>query len=336
MDDIRFIDTAAGVSDAVTALAGAASVALDLEGINLGRSGTPVLMQATAGDGTTIWLIDLAALGAAAFDTPGADAAAGTTMRDILAHATAPTAPLGSAAPSAAADDPRSFPELLLIDCRADNDALWAKYGVKLDAPRVRDLQLYDVAFRAVSTNRGTAPKHLQGGAKMRAAAVERGTLPPSPTFDEAAKALFAPELGGTYDVWLARPLDETLVSYAAADVAELHRLWAWARNRKWLAKWQGAIDRATAERVALCESPAFVAGDKENAFAPRMKARDAYVRVTPAARAGGGGARAGGGRGGGSKDRRDAHRLAAGGAGGAGGGSGGAACTRRDGAARA
>ena len=45
-----------------------------------------------------------------------------------------------------------------------------------------------------------------------------------------AGKKLFAPELGGSYDVWRARPMPAALVAYCALDVKYLHAMRdAWA-----------------------------------------------------------------------------------------------------------
>ena len=45
----------------------------------------------------------------------------------------------------------------------------------------------------------------------------------------DAGRRLFAPELGGSYDVWAERPLSETLIEYAGNDVAlllEMREAW--------------------------------------------------------------------------------------------------------------
>eukprot|EP00959_Pyramimonas_sp_CCMP1952_P441915 9251149-Pyramimonas_sp.AAC.2 len=44
-------------------------------------------------------------------------------------------------------------------------------------------------------------------------------------------RALFAPEKGGSYDVWKKRPLPSALMDYAAGDVQLLHKMKsAWLR----------------------------------------------------------------------------------------------------------
>ena len=45
----------------------------------------------------------------------------------------------------------------------------------------------------------------------------------------DAGRRLFAPELGGSYEVWAERPLSETLIEYAGNDVAlilEMREAW--------------------------------------------------------------------------------------------------------------
>jgi hypothetical protein len=46
----------------------------------------------------------------------------------------------------------------------------------------------------------------------------------------DTGRRMFVPKLGGSYEVWRTRPMDATLLEYAAADVRYLHDMRdAWA-----------------------------------------------------------------------------------------------------------
>ncbi len=69
----------------------------------------------------------------------------------------------------------------------------------------------------------------------------------------EHGKRLFAPELGGSYDVWVQRPLAPALAEYAAADVLHLfvmHARWRTLAPEADMRRIAAARMRATIERV--------------------------------------------------------------------------------------
>ena len=205
------LDSLAALAAATALLSRAAAVAVDCEGVNLGRTGRVATLQLCSEARGTTYIVDVTTLGAAAF-------ACGGGLRELLE------------APA---------PAKLFFDVRSDAGALFHHFGVSLPRAAVVDLQLLDVAHN-VLVQRRTPPRLgglgylLERTSLARMSARERETMA---DVKARARALFAPELGGSYDVWMARPLDETLLEYAT-DVRFFHAL------RDSL---QGAIATATA-----------------------------------------------------------------------------------------
>lgn len=139
------VDSKIGVSEMVDAIHSLYSfnrdrdttIFLDLEGYNLGRDGTLALMQIYVPGTSIVYILDVHNLGAAAFDTPGIRTDS-TTLRQILEADCIRTA---------------------FWDCRADSDALFAHYGIRLNSTSVDDVQLLDAA----TTTRYQDRKKLKG-----------------------------------------------------------------------------------------------------------------------------------------------------------------------------
>ncbi len=105
----------------------------------------------------------------------------------------------------------------IVIDGRADNDALHHLFGVKM--VNAYDLQI----LHAIRENKHS-DLYVKGLSKIMAAASvvpirDRARV-------EAIKnkgvRLFAPEKGGSYAVWSERPLQKELLDYCACDVKYL------------------------------------------------------------------------------------------------------------------
>jgi exonuclease 3'-5' domain-containing protein 1 len=112
--------------------------------------------------------------------------------------------------------------EKIMFDPRADADALFHLHGTHLR--NVIDIQILYCRFR----DRTNKDRFLKG---LKLALQEYATLK---RWDgqyreqlEATKQkgllLFAPELGGSYQVWCNRPLSIELIEYACLDVINLH-----------------------------------------------------------------------------------------------------------------
>ena len=84
----------------------------------------------------------------------------------------------------------------------------------------------------------------------------------------QAGKRLFAPELGGSYQVFVSRPLSPEIVAYCKAEVQcfELleQRLFDVLPDT-----WQRWVLEHSAQRLVDCVQPGFAAGSRENARAP-------------------------------------------------------------------
>ena len=193
------LDTVASLQ-AATALLGKSTVlAVDCEGVDLGRTGRVATVQLCAETRGTTYIVDVVVLGAAAF-SPEAG------LRALLESTTV---------------------SKLFFDVRADANALFHLHGVKMPASSVIDLQLLDVC---TATLDGRYLKTL-GGLGYLLEKTEHGGLSHAEKnhmalVKQKAKQLFAPELGGSYSVWLARPLPQLLVEYAT-DVRFFHALLA-------------------------------------------------------------------------------------------------------------
>jgi len=254
------------------ARAGTGSVAVDLEGVDLGASGEICIIQcSTARRGAPIWLFDVVALGGALFAPGGGGGGGegGESLRDLLEDASLPK---------------------LLWDVRSDVNALFFLFGVR---PRgLVDLQLADVAQRKLAgvpcakvaglgfVCERTPHARLTAAERERLAAVKAGAL-----------RLFAPEKGGTYSVWKARPLPAELLEYCT-DSCLFFSLWAsYVAEVPALAAggaFSAALDAAVARRLELAMTADWETADKQAvigidaAFLADLEARGARFPAPP------------------------------------------------------
>ena len=183
-------------------LAATGVVAVDFEGVNLCRDGELLLAQLAADDGLVV-LVDIATLGAAAFDDGG--------LRALL----------------------ESDAVLKVVyDGRSDADALYHTCGCRLN--NVCDCQVLCSAYLDAQKLGGggeaparAATQRLPGLAKALTccsglAASDGQALA---NLKKAVTPLFVPDKGGSYETWRQRPLTAPLIEYAAADVLHLHTL---------------------------------------------------------------------------------------------------------------
>ncbi|KAF1732555.1 hypothetical protein CRV24_006443 [Beauveria bassiana] len=108
----------------------------------------------------------------------------------------------------------------VFFDVRNDSDDLYSHFNIHLRG--IEDLQLMKLAART------SRKKFVSGLAKcidMDAplTASERRSLLES---KKASQLLFAPEKGGSYEVFNKRPLAEEIVLYCVNDVCILPRWW--------------------------------------------------------------------------------------------------------------
>ena len=190
------VETLANVVDKL--MAAGDDVAVDFEGIDLCRSGELCIAQLATTKQT--FIVDIVAMGKAAF-TAGRLGAL-LESNDVLK---------------------------VIYDGRSDADSLFHQFGVQI-------ANVYDVQIASVERQcklQGRRDRFVHGlGKAMGRFEEEQCVVSTNGAIKQAGKKLFAPELGGSYDVWKDRPLNPVLVEYAAIDVVVLHSMKdAWMKH---------------------------------------------------------------------------------------------------------
>ena len=213
---------------------------VDIEGVNLSRHGSIAIVQLLVPPGPTVHLLDVHTLQKDAFETPGSK---GDTLRDILQS--------------------DQYPKVF-FDVRRDSDALFALFQVKVEC--VIDLQLLEYASRQPC--RG----YLAGLSKCISldAGLDMLEALKCQKIKDAGCRLFAPEKGGSYEVFLERPLSAAIVSYCVQDVIILPRLLTIYANRlpRSLAYF---VHVKTVDRVRESQSSSFTPNRRHMAVPPSL-----------------------------------------------------------------
>jgi exonuclease 3'-5' domain-containing protein 1 len=139
----------------------------------------------------------------------------------------------------------------LFWDARADVRALRQEFDVEIPYDSILDLQLAEVAHRA--RNPKINVRYISG---LRSVIEKVLHIQPSVSKD-AAQSLFAPEKGGSYDVFFEYPLPDILRLYAT-DTIYFLKLFKYFKNT--LSDFGDHIAAATRTRLAL--SATVVPGD--------------------------------------------------------------------------
>lgn len=162
-------------------------IAVDLEGVELGRHGRISLLQIATSSFGHVFLVDVHLLGSSAFSSHG------YTLQHLL-------------------EDPCI--QKLAFDSRRDSDALFHLYNVEIQ--HVFDLQVA-CTLRYSDLN----DPYLKGlkfyMEKLKIISEANRDL------KDRGRRLFLPEEGGRFDAWEQRPLPPQLIAYAALDVRHLH-----------------------------------------------------------------------------------------------------------------
>ncbi|KAJ6482474.1 ribonuclease H-like domain-containing protein [Mycena sanguinolenta] len=245
--NIVLVDSISLLHSCLAALENTTSLAVDLEGVAICRSGTLCIMQLKASESDTIWLVDIVVLGANAFEATGAG---GHSLKSILES---------------------SSVKKLFFDVRNDSDTLFNLFGVAL--ANVLDLQLLEVAVR--SSNLRGPPRFVTGLvsclgtylAPLKSAAIVRSWA----EVKEAGLLLFTPERGGEYEIFEKRPLAPELVKYCAQDVALLHELEVVLHHRIGPRghNWEQRVRAESAVRVNFARLANYVPRGQHKALAP-------------------------------------------------------------------
>lgn len=211
---------------------------VDLEGTDLSRHGKIAIMQVLVPPKREVYLIDVQELQWDAFQTASIN---GLTFRTILESAVYPK---------------------VFFDVRNDSDALYAHFNIELAC--VVDVQLFEFATRPY---RG---RFLKGLAKSIS---EDSSLGWSERrqwqeIKDAGAKLFAPEKGGSYEVFHERPIPAAIINYCVQDVLILPEL---------LKKYSGRlgddfavqVHKETLARVELSQSASFSGKGRHMAAGP-------------------------------------------------------------------
>lgn len=214
---------------------------VDLEGTDLSRHGSIAIMQVLVPPMRKVHLVDVYTLKELAFQTPSFS---GLTLKEIL-------------------ESPR-FPKVF-FDIRNDSDALYSLF--QIDVSSIIDLQLVEFAARP----RGG--QFLKGLAKCitESAGLTRRESNNWNQVKAAGRKLFAPELGGRYEVFDERPLPQALIDYCVQDILYMPQL---------LLKYARRMDDhevsqvhlETIARISLSRSPGFNGKGRHMAVAPRFR----------------------------------------------------------------
>jgi exonuclease 3'-5' domain-containing protein 1 len=152
----------------------------------------------------------------------------------------------------------------MFYDCRNDVDALWNLHRVF--PMNIWDLQLQELCYRRV---RSKQTRLLNGLAK--ALTEHLGNMSADwKSHKYQGRKLFAPELGGSYKVSEARPLDPRVLAYSAADVELLFALRD-ALHRVQRAPWPSRIEAEGAKRALAAKGAAFAGKGRHMALAPTL-----------------------------------------------------------------
>ncbi|KAI1812342.1 ribonuclease H-like protein [Poronia punctata] len=198
------------------------SLYIDLEGVNLSRHGTLSILQIHVRTTSQNYLVDIKTLGHEAFLTPGMHSATTVTLKSIL--------------------ESRTIPKVF-FDVRCDSDALFSHYNIRLQG--IQDLQLMEFATRQT---RKSFISGLKKCIDMDLPMTEKERRDWMTVKDDGVK-LFAPEKGGSYEVFNQRPLPDKIRAYCIQDVHFLPRLWDFY-NRKLSPAWRAKVADATEARV--------------------------------------------------------------------------------------
>jgi exonuclease 3'-5' domain-containing protein 1 len=242
----KIIDTTTAIGEMVGRLTdipnNPPSIYVDLAGIDLSRHGSISIIQIYLLPRNELYLIDVHTLGKEAFSPP---CSSGQTLKCILEDKNIQKA---------------------FFDVRNDSDALYAHFGVHLAG--VEDIQLLELATR------GGSRRFINGLSRCieRDAGLTLSEARMWSDIKDKGRLLFAPERGGSYEVFNTRPLPEALVEYCAQDVRILPQSWV-VYNSKLQLRWREKIEVATRDRINVCFQAMYTGVGRHMAKSPSCMA---------------------------------------------------------------
>lgn len=203
---------------------------LDLEGINLSRYGSISLISLYIHPMKSAYLIDVHGLGTKAFTTPSSTHPS-ETLKSILESRTI---------------------KKVFFDVRNDSDALFAQFNIALDG--IVDIQLMELAARS------GWKRYVMGLGKCitKYVPLTEDEKLECDNIKKKGRNLFAPEYGGNYEVFNARPLQEEIINYCLQDIVFLPVLWETFIVRLKGSRWLDMVQTETAKRVKMSQTPEY------------------------------------------------------------------------------
>ena len=214
------------------------SIYVDIEGVQLCRHGSISIIQLFVLPKNHVFLIDIFVLQEKAFCTSNRS---GTDLRSILESALVPK---------------------VFFDVRNDSDALFAHFQISLQG--IHDVQLLEVATRSWAKERVIGlDKCIEKDALLTVEAIAMWKAT-----KQKGVSLFAPEHGGSYEVFNARPMLQDVIDYCTQDVVYLPVLWK-MYNRKISRPWMRKVQDETLERVRVSQTASYEPRGKDKILSP-------------------------------------------------------------------
>jgi exonuclease 3'-5' domain-containing protein 1 len=214
------------------------SLYIDLEGVNLSRQGSISILQIYIALQNKSYLINIYILGSKVFNTASK---LDHTLKSVLQS--------------------ESIPKVF-FDVRNNSDTLFSHFQISLAG--IVDLQVMEYTIRTFRK------KFVNGLSKCMENDLDllyRQKLECQRVKEEGVK-LFAPEKGGTYEVFNKRPLSDAIGLYCVQDVQWLPVLYQ-TYLRKVSNTMSAKIARATLDRVKESQSPFYVGYSQHKALGP-------------------------------------------------------------------
>ena len=218
------------------------SLYLDIESVNLSRHGSISIIQLFVLPYDHVFLVDVFVLKGAAFCTCNNS---GTNLRSILESALVPK---------------------IFFDIRNDSDALFSHFQISVAG--VHDVQLLELATRSSQSRERVAglATCIKWDAQLtaEASALWKATK-------QKGLLQFAPEHGGSYEVFRSRPILQDIVDYCTQDVVYLPVLWR-VYTEKISAEWMEKVKYETCERILASQKPSYEPHGKDKTLSPWAK----------------------------------------------------------------
>ncbi|KAL3485387.1 ribonuclease H-like domain-containing protein [Aspergillus germanicus] len=231
------------------------SLYIDLEGVNLGRHGTVSILQMYVLPHDRTYLIDIHTLGERAFSSEVTEGGRQsdtdtkkrtTTLKSIFESSTI---------------------KKVIFDVRHDSDALHAHFGIRLAG--IEDLQLMELGTRG---GERTHVKGLSHCIRLNIPFAEwkdgQESIDRWLETKEKGRKLFAPEHGGSFEVFNQRPLSEDVLRYCIEDVRLLPILWK-VYNGLLTRFWRKMVDEEVENRIRSSQSAKFKGSGWHMTLAP-------------------------------------------------------------------